>query len=184
MIQDLPFAGLKVIELTHYHDDRGFFTEWYKETKFYEDGLYIKFVQDNFSHSRPGVIRGLHYQRHPAQGKLVGVMRGKILDVVVDLRASSPTYGQSYSIELSEKNGKQLWIPPGFAHGFCVLGQEDVSVFYKVNAPHSPEGEGGIRYDDPDLKIDWPIPEKDRIVSPKDLALPTLADYKNNPAFK
>jgi dTDP-4-dehydrorhamnose 3,5-epimerase len=140
------------------------------------------FIQDNHSRSKPGVIRGLHYQVNPSQGKLVGVIRGKIWDVVVDLRKDSPTYGKWEGVELSDENGRLLWVPPGFAHGFCVLGQEDADVMYKVDAPYSPKTEGGIRFDDPDLKIEWPVKDG-AIVSPKDRVLPGFAEYAQNPLF-
>jgi dTDP-4-dehydrorhamnose 3,5-epimerase len=182
-ITDLPLAGLKLLELKLFHDDRGFFTEWYQQDRYEKLGLGIKFFQDNLSRSKPGVIRGLHYQANPNQGKLVGVIRGKIWDVVVDIRAKSPTFGKWVGVELSDTNGKLLWVPPGFAHGFCALGTEDASVMYKVDCVYSPTGEGGIRYDDPDLKISWPIENK-TIVSGKDQALPTFAQYSQKPVFE
>ena len=183
MITDLPLEGLKLIELKLFHDDRGYFTEWYQEARLNQLGVNAKFIQDNVSRSRPGVIRGLHYQTNPSQGKLVGVIRGKIWDVVVDVRSSSKTFGQWFGVELSDSNGKLLWVPPGFAHGFCVTSHEDASVMYKVDAQYSPTGEGGIRYDDPDLKIKWPD-EFEAIVSAKDVVLPTFAEYREKPVFR
>ncbi len=183
MIKDLPLAGLKLIEIKLFHDERGFFTEWYQEARFNQFGIDAHFIQDNCSRSKPGVIRGLHYQTNPSQGKLVGVMRGKIWDVVVDVRSKSPTYGESFGIELSDSNGKLLWIPPGFAHGFCVTSHEDASVMYKVDAAYSPSGEGGLKYNDPELKIAWPETIVPQIISEKDLKLSSFQEYKKNPVF-
>ena len=182
-ISDLPLAGLKLIELKLFHDDRGFFTESYQEARFAKLGLDVRFVQDNCSRSKPGVIRGLHYQANPNQGKLVGVIRGRIWDVVVDIRASSTTFGKWFGIELNDQDGKLLWVPPGFAHGFCVLGSEDASVMYKVDSFYSPTGEGGIRFDDSELAISWPNGSQ-AIVSGKDRILPSFAEYSRNPVFK
>jgi len=181
-ISDLPLAGLKLIELKIFYDDRGFFMESYQEERFTKLGLENRFVQDNCSRSTPGVIRGLHYQSNPNQGKLVGVIRGKVWDVVVDIRSKSPTFGKWFGIELNDLEGKLLWVPPGFAHGFCVHGNEDASVMYKVDQFYSPSGEGGIRFDDPELGIKWPTDRKP-IVSDKDRALPTFAEYARKPVF-
>ena len=182
-ITDLPLQGLKLIELKLFRDERGYFTEWYQEARFAGAGLPNKFIQDNYSRSKPGVIRGLHYQTNPTQGKLVGVLNGRILDVAVDIRSDSPTYGKWFGVELSDSNGKLLWIPPGFAHGFCVLGKEEASVMYKVDGAYSPSGEGGIRFDDPDFKINWPT-ENSLIVSDRDRALQGFSQYSKNPVFK
>lgn len=182
MITDLPISGLKLIELKLFHDDRGFFTEWYQEERFQKMGIESRFIQDNYSRSKPGVIRGLHYQSNPAQGKLVGVVSGRIWDVVVDLRSQSPTFGEHFGVELSGVNGKLLWIPPGFAHGFCALGESEACVFYKVDAPYSPKSESGIRYHDPELKIQWPS-GMNFTVSAKDQVLPSFADYRKTPVF-
>ena len=166
----LRLEGLKLIENKLFRDERGFFTERYRRDLSCVLGL-PEFVQDNHSRSKPSVIRGLHYQTgDAAQGKLVGVIRGKIWDVVVDLRKDSHTFGRWEAIELSDENGLQLWIPKGFAHGFCVLGQQDADVFYKVDSPYNSTREAGIVYDDPILKIDWPVSHP--IVSKKDLDLP------------
>lgn len=181
MVNEGRLSGLKLIELKIYGDDRGFFTERYVAERFVGYGLPERFIQDNHSRSKPGVIRGLHYQTDPAQGKLVGVIRGKIWDVAVDLRKDSPTFGQWEAFELSDENGRLLWIPAGFAHGFCVLGNEDADVMYKVDAVYSPKTEGGILYSDPDLKIEWPV--KDPIVSGKDRVLHLFKEYSNNPIF-
>jgi dTDP-4-dehydrorhamnose 3,5-epimerase len=177
----MKFSGPKLIELKIFNDDRGFFTERYQEARFKDLGLPESFVQDNHSRSKPGVIRGLHYQHSPSQGKLVGVIRGRIWDVIVDIRKDSPTYGQWDSVELSDENGLLLWVPGGFAHGFCVLGSEDADVIYKVNVPYSPKTEGGITYSDPTLQIQWPV--KNPIVSSKDQILSSFADYQKNPMF-
>jgi dTDP-4-dehydrorhamnose 3,5-epimerase len=172
MIKELRISGLKTIQNKHFKDDRGFFTEHYRKDLFKEYGL-PEFVQDNHSRSKPGVIRGLHFQTGPtAQSKLVSVMHGKIWDVVVDLRKESSTYGEWEAVELSDENGLQLWVPQGFAHGFCVLGNEDADVFYKVDRFYSPGNEGGIVYNDPTLKIEWPV--KNPIVSTKDRTLPFM----------
>lgn len=179
---ELELPGLLLIELDVWRDSRGFFVERYQEGKFMvELGMDMRFVQDNHSRSVPGVVRGLHYQRNPDQGKLVGALRGRIFDVVVDLRPKSPTYGKWHGEELSDQNGKLLWVPPGFAHGFCVLGNEDADVMYKVDAPYSPKTEGGIRWNDPELQIQWPV--KEALVSPKDQVLPTFAEYRQKPVF-
>lgn len=182
MITDLPLIGLKLVEIKLFQDDRGFFTEWYQEDRFTKAGITSKFIQDNYSLSKPGVVRGLHYQSQPSQGKLVGVLRGKIFDVVVDLRSQSSTYGQWYGLELSDTNGKLLYIPPGFAHGFSVMGSEEASVMYKVDAPYSPSSESGIRYNDPTLKIEWPK-HSEFTVSAKDQVLPGFGEYSQNPIF-
>jgi dTDP-4-dehydrorhamnose 3,5-epimerase len=181
MVKEGRLSGLKLIELKIYGDDRGFFTERYVAERFVGYGLPECFVQDNHSRSKPGVIRGLHYQTDPAQGKLVGVIRGKIWDVAVDLRKDSPTFGQWEAFELSDENGRLLWIPAGFAHGFCVLGNEDADVMYKVDAAYSPKTEGGILFSDPDLKIEWPV--KEPMVSGKDKVLPGFTDYAKNALF-
>ena len=139
------------------------------------------YFQDNHSLSSPNVIRGLHFQNNPSQAKLVGCLRGKILDVAVDIRKNSPTLGKYFSIELSAENGKLLFIPEGFAHGFAVLGNEPADVMYKVDNQFSKEGDGGIRFNDPDLKIDWQIANP--IISDKDKNLPLFADYLKNPKF-
>ena len=182
MVKDLSLPGLKLVELKIYRDDRGFFTERFVESRFREFGIHGPFIQDNHSRSKPGVIRGLHYQVNPSQGKLVGVVRGKIWDVVVDLRQGSSTYGKWEGVELSDENGRLLWVPAGFAHGFCVLGNDDADVMYKVNAPYSPSTEGGIRFDDSDLKIAWPVLGTET-VSPKDRILPTFKEYALKPVF-
>ena len=176
-----PFDGLKIIQLKIYHDNRGFFVERFNKKLFQELGLPVDYFQDNHSLSSPNVIRGLHFQNNPSQAKLVGCLRGRILDVAVDIRKDSPTLGKYFSIELSAENGKLLFIPEGFAHGFAVLGNEPADVMYKVDNQFSKEGDGGIRFNDPDLKIDWQIANP--IISDKDKNLPLFADYLKNPKF-
>jgi len=180
-VKELSLAGLKLVELKVYGDDRGFFTERFSATKFVGLGIPAQFVQDNHSRSKPGVIRGLHYQTDPAQGKLVGIVRGRVWDVAVDIRKDSPTYGKWEAVELSDQNGRLLWIPAGFAHGFCVLGDEPADMIYKVDAPYSAKTEGGIRFDDPDLKVEWPVARP--LVSNRDEVMPSFKDYSQNPAF-
>ena len=178
-VTHLDIKGLALVELKVHGDERGFFVERFQSPRFAENGLPADFVQDNHSRSAPGVLRGLHFQTQPAQGKLVGVVRGKIWDVVVDIRAGSPSLGRHYGVELSDVNGRLLWIPPGFAHGFCVLGDEPADVLYKVNALYTPSTESGISWNDPDFAIPWPV--KDPTVSQRDQNLQSFAHYKANP---
>jgi len=180
-ILSTPIAGLKVIQLKIHHDNRGFFVERFNQKIFQEFGLPILYFQDNHSYSYPNVIRGLHYQNNPSQAKLVGCLRGKILDVAVDIRHQSPTFGKYYSIELSAENGNLLFIPAGFAHGFSVIGDESADVMYKVDNGFSKEGDGGIRFDDADLNIDWKV--KNPIVSDKDKNLQSFKNYSQKPIF-
>lgn len=179
-VTPLGLEGVLLVELTVHKDDRGFFVERFQIERFREQGLPTQFAQDNHSRSKPGVLRGLHYQHTPPQGKLVGVLRGRIYDVAVDIRSDSPTYGQHVSVELTDLNGKMLWIPAGFAHGFCVLGDESADVFYRADALYGPGGEGGIAWNDPELGVAWPL--SDPIVSDRDRALPSFAEYRANPA--
>jgi dTDP-4-dehydrorhamnose 3,5-epimerase len=173
-IEKTPIQDLVVIHPTVFEDSRGYFFEAYNKAKFEENGITYNFIQDNQSFSKRGVIRGLHLQIKPfAQAKLVRVLEGEILDVAVDLRKNSPTYGQHFSVLLSAENKKQLMVPHGFAHGFSVLS-ETASVLYKVDEVYHKDSERGIRYDDPTLNIDWKIEGKDAIVSDKDIILPTF----------
>ena len=166
-IQDLVIINPAV-----FHDERGYFFEAYNQAKFNENGINYQFIQDNQSYSTRGVIRGLHLQINPyAQAKLVRVLQGEILDVAVDLRKNSPTYGEHFSVVLSAENKKQLMVPHGFAHGFSVLS-ETASVLYKVDQLYHKESERGIRFDDPTLAIDWQLRPEEVIVSEKDLILP------------
>ncbi len=180
-LHDTPLHGVKLLELDVFGDARGFFCERFSSKKFLELGLPIEFVQDNHSRSAPGVVRGLHYQRDPDQAKLVGVTRGSIWDVVVDIRAGSPTFGEHFAVELSDTNGRMLYVPAGYAHGFCVLGTELADVLYKVDGLYNPHGEGGILYDDPDLQIPWPV----RItgVSARDAQLDNWERYCEDPVY-
>ncbi len=178
-ISGCDIEGLKIIELTVHGDARGFFVERYHKHKLAEHGFEEEFIQDNHSRSAPGILRGLHYQANPAQGKLVGVTRGAVWDVAVDISPDSPTYGQHYGVELTGENGILFWIPVGFAHGFCVLGEEPADMLYKVSGPYNPKGEGGIRYDDPELSVPWPIENPQ--ISARDEGLMSFAEYKDNP---
>lgn len=173
-IQKTPIEGLVVIEPKIWSDDRGYFFESYSEKVFRESGLRTDFVQDNFSWSKKGVLRGLHFQRAPfAQAKLVRVTRGSIYDVAVDLRKDSPTFGKFFGLELNDQNHKSLLIPDGFAHGFCVLS-EVAGFSYKCSNFYSAAHDGGIQWNDPDIGIRWPI--ENPILSGKDAALPKLKD--------
>ncbi len=179
---DIP--GLLVFEPNVFEDSRGYFFESYNENIFRQEGVDIRWVQDNQSSSAYGVIRGLHYQLPPfTQSKLVRVLKGKILDVVVDIRKGSPTYGKVFTQKLSAKNKKQLFIPSGFAHGFSVLS-EKAEVLYKCDSFYKKESEAGIIYNDAELNIDWQIPFEDAIVSEKDLILPSLAQCNNSFVFE
>ena len=178
------FNGLIVVDPTIFEDDRGFFFESYNEQLFVKNGIDSRFIQDNQSFSKYGVIRGLHYQVEPnAQSKLVRVLHGRILDVVVDIRKHSPSFGKSFSIELSAANKKQLFVPKGFAHGFSVLS-ETAEVLYKCDSFYNKESEAGIIFNDVDLAIDWEIPADKIIVSSKDLVLPPFKSCRNNFEFK
>lgn len=167
-IETTPIEGLLVIKPKVFGDSRGYFLESFRLSKFREHGINYNFVQDNISKSKKGTIRGLHYQiGEMAQGKLCQVICGKVLDVAVDIRFNSPTFGKYYSAVLSEDDHKQLWIPPGFAHGFSVLSDEAI-FYYKCTQYYSKEHERAIRYDDPELSINWQI--ENPIVSEKDLS--------------
>ncbi len=166
--------GLVIVEPKAFGDDRGFFLETYKESAFRDGGITETFIQDNHSLSSRGVLRGLHYQLPPhAQGKLVRVVTGSVWDVAVDVRRSSPTFGQWVGVELSETNHTMLYIPPGFAHGF-VVHSETAHVVYKCTAEYDKASERGIRWDDLTIAIDWPL--TDVTVSEKDQILPAFAD--------
>ena len=174
IFEKTAIADLIVVEPSVYKDDRGYFFEAFNKEQFEKNGLHYDFIQDNQSFSKRGVIRGLHFQIGSfAQTKLVRVLEGEILDVAVDLRADSATYGQHFSIVLSAENKKQLLVPAGFAHGFSVLS-ESASVLYKVDQLYHKDSERGIRYDDPSLHIDWQVDSDEIIVSEKDLILPYL----------
>ncbi len=168
--------GLCVIEPKVFGDSRGFFMETYNERVFKELGLPTNWAQDNLSRSTKGVVRGLHFQEPNPQGKFVRVVTGAVWDVALDIRKGSPTFGKYYGLELSAENKVAFYVPPGFAHGFCVL--TDVADFaYKCTALYSPPDEKGIRWDDPDLNIPWPV--KDPVLSPKDAKWPTLKEWSS-----
>ncbi len=174
----LDIPDMILIEARTFEDHRGFFMETYKRSDFEAGGVPWAFVQDNFSHSMRGVLRGLHYQMNPlAQGKLVSVMQGEIYDVAVDIRKGSPTYGKWVGVRLDSKNRRLLYVPEGFAHGFVALSDE-ADVLYKATAEYAPQVDRGIAWNDPELAIPWPIEKP--ILSPKDSALPTLRKAENN----
>ena len=174
-----PIAGLLVIEPQVFQDARGYFVETYNADRYRAAGITAQFVQDNQSCSSYGVVRGLHFQRPPySQAKLVCCTVGRVLDVAVDLRKDSPTFGQWYSVELSEANKRQFFIPRGFAHGFSVLSDQAIFT-YKCDNLYHPESDGGVLLSDPDLGIDWQIPEELRIISDKDKRHPLLRDLEN-----
>ncbi len=181
----MPFAetgidGLYVFEPAVFNDSRGYFFESFNENTFRNQGIMERFVQDNQSYSTRGTIRGLHYQHPPyAQSKLIRVLSGAILDVVVDIRQNSPTYSKVFSIELSAQNKKQLYIPKGFAHGFSVLS-ETAEILYKCDNFYNKQSEGGIRFNDNVLNIDWKIDKGSELVSEKDLNLPGFNEHINH----
>jgi dTDP-4-dehydrorhamnose 3,5-epimerase len=182
-IIETGFAGLVIVEPVVFKDDRGYFFEGYNQHKFSNLKIDTHFVQDNQSKSNYGVLRGLHYQLEPyAQTKLIRVLEGKIYDVVVDIRKGSPTFGKTFSRELSSENFNQLYIPKGFAHGFSVLSKTAI-ILYKCDSLYNPKAERGIRFNDPDLAIDWQIPVKEAILSPKDLVHPLFKDAEMNFIF-
>lgn len=171
-----PIDGLLIIEPRVFHDARGYFVETYNEQRHREAGVDAMFVQDNQSCSTYGVVRGLHFQKPPyTQAKLVSCTKGRVLDVAVDLRIGSPTYGKWFSVELSEENHRQFYIPRGFAHGFSVLSEQAVFT-YKCDNLYHPEAEGGLLLSDPDVAIDWQVPEDKRVISEKDTKHPLFKD--------
>jgi dTDP-4-dehydrorhamnose 3,5-epimerase len=179
-VKTTPIPGLLIIEPRVFEDNRGCFYELFNDANFQYNGIETGFVQDNVSYSVKKTIRGLHYQLGPyAQAKLVQVLKGAVLDVAVDLRENSPTYGQHYAIELSEANKLQFYIPKGFAHGFRALSDE-VVFFYKCNAAYNKDAERGINFNDAELGIDWKIPVSEAIVSPKDEVLPSFSEAEKN----
>ena len=175
---DLP--GVIVVEPRVFGDQRGFFLETFHAERYAEAGIRATFVQDNWSRSSRGTLRGLHFQEPYAQGKLVSVARGAVYDVALDVRRGSPTFGRWVGYELSEDNKRQMWIPPGFAHGFVVTS-DSCDFLYKCTALYRPEAECAIAWNDPALGITWPI--TDPILSPKDAAAPRLADAPTLPSF-
>jgi len=180
LFKELELAGLKLVTPKKFGDERGFFCETYNAQAWEKAGLFYQFVQDNHSLSRDiGAVRGLHFQTAPfAQDKLVRVASGRILDIAVDLRRSSPTFGRHVAIELSRENWRQLFIPIGFAHGFVTL-ESNTEVLYKVSNFYSPQHERGLAWDDPDLAVAWPIAADRAILSAKDRTWPRLRDLPN-----
>lgn len=172
------FSGLMVFEPRVFTDDRGYFFESYKRKIFADAGITTDFIQDNEAKSTFGILRGLHYQVPPyAQAKLVRVVQGEVLDVVVDIRKNSLTYGRHFSIRLSAENKKQLFIPRGFAHGYAVLSEEAIFC-YKCDNYYSKAHEGGLRYDDPALEIDWQLDLEKAILSERDKTWPDLGEHR------
>lgn len=170
--------GVVIIEPRIFADERGYFFEAFSEREFAEQVCDCHFVQDNESRSSYGVVRGLHFQQPPyAQSKLVRVIKGRVLDVAVDIRKNSPTFGKHIAVELSEENHRQVFIPRGFAHGYAVLSDEAIFA-YKCDNYYAPDSEGAIAWNDADLAIDWQIPAEDVILSEKDKKHPTLAECK------
>ena len=178
-VKKTAIEGVFVIEPTVFGDERGYFFESFNEREFFEKtGIDVKFVQDNESKSRYGVLRGLHFQKAPyEQAKLVRVVKGRVLDVAVDIRKGSPTFGRYTAVELTGDNHRQCFIPRGFAHGFCVLSEEAVFQ-YKCDEYYHPEAEDAIAWDDADIAIEWPIPVDDIILSEKDKHHQRLRDSK------
>jgi len=179
-VQSTAIPDVKIVTPKRMGDHRGFFSETYNRQRFMEAGIGEEFVQDNHSLSAAvGTVRGLHFQSRPyAQTKLIRVARGRILDVAVDLRRSSPTYGRHVAVELSAQNGRQLLVPIGFAHGFCTL-EPDTEILYKVSAYYSAAHDHGLAFDDPELGIEWPVPPGRAILSDKDRKQPRLAELRH-----
>ena len=172
--KQLEISGLVLITPKAFSDSRGFFLEAYKKSDFKNAGINTEFMQDNHSLSSTGVLRGLHYQKAPyAQAKLVRVIKGSVYDVAVDIRRSSPTFKQWIAVELSDENNSMIYIPEGFAHGFAAL-TDDVHLVYKCSSEYCHEYDAGIRWDDPEINIQWPV--KNPVISDKDLVLPYLKD--------
>jgi dTDP-4-dehydrorhamnose 3,5-epimerase len=180
-ITETALPGVLVLEPRVFADDRGFFFETYRNDRYAEAGIDAEFVQDNYSRSIRGTLRGLHFQEPKPQGKLVQAVRGEIYDVIVDVRRGSPTFGKWIVVELSGETPKQIWIPPGFAHGFCVTS-ESADFHYKCTAYYAPEAERTIRWDDPALGIRWPVDKP--LLSKKDTVAPLLADAPMLPAYE
>jgi len=174
-----PIPGLSVYSPRVIEDDRGYFFEAFNQRVFEEAGIRVTFVQDNQARSHRGVLRGMHYQTGDfAQAKLVRVVQGKVFDVAVDIRPDSDTYGQSFSVVLSQENKKQLFIPRGFAHGYLVLS-ETAEFFYKCDNFYSRDHEGGIRFNDSRLALKWPLPAEELVLSERDLNLPFFGEHRS-----
>lgn len=177
-VETTSIAGVLLFTTARFGDERGFFSTVYARDAFVEAGLPGQFVQDNHSKSGPaGTVRGLHFQSPPhAQGKLVRVVRGSIIDVAVDIRLGSPTYGRHVAAEISAENWRQIYVPPGFAHGFCTL-ESDTEVIYKVTSAYAPSSEGGLAWNDPNLGIQWPVRASDAVLSARDHEWPKISEF-------
>jgi dTDP-4-dehydrorhamnose 3,5-epimerase len=181
-ISETELKGVKIFEPALFRDSRGYFLEIFNDRKYHEAGLHCNFVQDNFSTSRKASLRGLHLQNPNQQGKLVMVLSGAVLDVAVDVRVGSPTFGRHISVVLDDQTHRQLWIPRGFAHGFLVLSEE-ARFLYKCDALYDPGSEMSIRWNDPDINIDWGVERP--LLSDKDAAAPFLRDLTDRlPRYK
>ncbi|KFA94654.1 dTDP-4-dehydrorhamnose 3,5-epimerase [Archangium violaceum] len=176
---ELP--GVLILEPKRFGDERGFFMELFHAKRYADAGIPGPFVQDNFSRSAKGILRGLHFQEPHGQGKLVQVLAGAVYDVAVDIRRGSPTFGKFVGVELSADNRRQLWVPAGFAHGFCVLS-ESADFHYKCTEVYTPASEHGIAWNDPDLAIPWPVTSP--LLSPKDVGAPRLKDMPVLPVYE
>jgi dTDP-4-dehydrorhamnose 3,5-epimerase len=183
-MRQLPtrLPGLVLLAPSVHGDERGFFVETYREDTWRAAGVDGPFVQDNQSRSRRGTVRGIHFQTHPGQGKLVRVARGRVWDVVVDLRRGSPTFGEWEAAELDDVSGTQLWIPVGFGHGFCVLSGE-ADFVYKCTNYYDPATEAGFRFDDPEVGIEWPLPQEELLYSERDRTAPRLSEIADRLPF-
>ena len=180
-ITETSLPGILIVEPRVYGDERGFFLETYHLERFREAGIPGPFVQDNHSRSQRGVLRGLHYQEPKQQGKLVRCSRGAMFDVAVDIRIGSPQFGKWFAIELNDRDQRMMWVPPGFAHGFCAL-TDDCDVTYKCTGYYDPPSEQGILWNDPDIGIRWPIAEPR--LSTKDAVAPRLKDAPVLPSYR
>lgn len=182
-IKNTNIEGLLILEPNIFYDERGYFLESYNKQALLQNNIDISFVQDNQSCSKYGTIRGLHFQKgNFSQTKLIRVLKGEILDVIVDLRKDSKTFGESFSVNLSASNNLQLLVPKGFAHGFSVLSKKAI-IFYKCDNFYNKESESGIIYNDKNLDINWQIPVDMQIISSKDLNLQSFKQYRENPCF-
>jgi dTDP-4-dehydrorhamnose 3,5-epimerase len=180
LVEDAAIPAVKIVTPKKFGDERGFFSEVYNKTTWASVGFRLEFVQDNHAFSAAvGTLRGLHYQTSPfAQDKLLRVTRGRIFDVAVDIRRSSPTFGKHVTVELSAKNWRQLLVPIGFAHGYMTL-EPDTEVLYKTTAVYSPENDRGIAWNDPDIEVAWPLPATGPVLSEKDRRLPRLHEARD-----
>jgi dTDP-4-dehydrorhamnose 3,5-epimerase len=180
-VTETRLPGVLLIQPSVFTDERGFFMETYHAARFHEAGITATFVQDNHSRSARGVLRGLHYQEPNPQGKLVRCTRGALFDVAVDIRSGSPAFGRWFGVELTEENRTMLWIPPGFAHGFCAL-TDGADLMYKCTAVYDGANDRSIAWNDPEIGIEWPLASPQ--LSPKDAAAPTLANAPTLPHFE